>query len=295
MCAADAPADAPRPLAKLAGPAGTAVEFSRDGKFILTAGGDEARVWDAATFEPVTEPLTHGRGNVVLSAAVAPDGRFVLTVSGKELWVSDVATSRRRFALHHGGDVRSASFGAGGSRIITASDDRTARVWDSGTGVELVSRQERSAVAYAALSPDGSKALTVTTRDAPTATRAAVTLWRCSDGGEVWRVPLPDGDFPDRRSPPLAAFSPDGKAVALLCFRDLQLRATADGELLAWADTVDDGHGHRYRVQPRRHVTPRLHKSRLPPLRMPRSTRGTRRRIASTDIEVDGRSRRTRP
>jgi hypothetical protein len=45
--AADAPVDGPRPLAKLAGPAGTAVAFSRDGKFILTAGGDSARVWDA--------------------------------------------------------------------------------------------------------------------------------------------------------------------------------------------------------------------------------------------------------
>ena len=46
--AADPPAG-PRLLAKLPGPAGTAAAFSRDGKLLLTAGGDEARVWDAET------------------------------------------------------------------------------------------------------------------------------------------------------------------------------------------------------------------------------------------------------
>ena len=45
--AAADPPGGPRPLAKLPGPAGTAAAFSRDGKRLLTAGGDEARVWDA--------------------------------------------------------------------------------------------------------------------------------------------------------------------------------------------------------------------------------------------------------
>jgi hypothetical protein len=59
----DAPATAQHPLAKLPGPSGTAVEFSRYGKLILTAGSDEARVWDAETFKPVTGPLSQRRAS----------------------------------------------------------------------------------------------------------------------------------------------------------------------------------------------------------------------------------------
>ena len=56
--AADAPpADGPRPLAKLAGPCDQYVRFSGDGRRILTAGAGEARLWDAQTFRPVSDPI----------------------------------------------------------------------------------------------------------------------------------------------------------------------------------------------------------------------------------------------
>ena len=49
--------------------------FSPDGKRIVTASFDgTARIWDAATGEPIGEPLRgHERG--VTSAAYSPDGR----------------------------------------------------------------------------------------------------------------------------------------------------------------------------------------------------------------------------
>ena len=76
--AADPPAG-PRLLANLPGPAGTAAPFSRDGKRLLTAGGDEARVWDAEEYKPVTEPLKHG--SAIRSAAFSPDGARLVTAA----------------------------------------------------------------------------------------------------------------------------------------------------------------------------------------------------------------------
>ena len=56
-------------------------EFSPDGRLILTASLDgTARVWDAATGQPVTPPLRHD--GPVWHAEFSPDGRRVLTASG---------------------------------------------------------------------------------------------------------------------------------------------------------------------------------------------------------------------
>jgi dipeptidyl aminopeptidase/acylaminoacyl peptidase len=55
-------------------------QFSPDGKRIVTASSDNtARVWDAESGQPLTEPLKHnGR---VRSAQFSPDGRQIVTAS----------------------------------------------------------------------------------------------------------------------------------------------------------------------------------------------------------------------
>jgi hypothetical protein len=55
-------------------------EFSPDGGRVVTASLDgAARVWDAATGRPVSEPLRHG--GKVFHARFSPDGQRVLTAS----------------------------------------------------------------------------------------------------------------------------------------------------------------------------------------------------------------------
>ncbi len=55
--------------------------FSPDGRRVLTASGDNtARVWDAATGQPITPPMKHEDN--VSHAAFSPDGRRVVTASG---------------------------------------------------------------------------------------------------------------------------------------------------------------------------------------------------------------------
>jgi WD40 repeat protein len=47
------------------------------------------------------------------------------------------ARSLPRAVLRHEGDVESAQFSPDGTRIVTASRDKTARVWDAVTGKVL--------------------------------------------------------------------------------------------------------------------------------------------------------------
>ncbi len=61
----------------------------------------------------------------------------------------------------HTGWVRTACFSPDGARLASASDDRTARVWDTRTGRELlVVRGHTSAVYAVGFSPDGTRLAT---------------------------------------------------------------------------------------------------------------------------------------
>jgi hypothetical protein len=103
--------------------------------------------------------------------------------------------------------VWAASFSPDGSRIVTASSDTTARVWDARTGEPLAKPfQHQGRVSAASFSPDGSRIVTAsfdkTARvwDAPAYTPGEVTQLadlaeavagvRVSELGAV--VPLPD-------------------------------------------------------------------------------------------------------
>ena len=61
------------------------------------------------------------------------DERFLLSVSGKTAHLWNVSERRELFALSHQEQIRSARFNAKGDKIITASDDGTARIWSSGS------------------------------------------------------------------------------------------------------------------------------------------------------------------
>ena len=55
----------------------------------------------------------------------------------------------------------SAAFSPDGSRIVTASSDNTARIWDAASGKEIaVLRGHEASVDSAAFSPDGSRIVT---------------------------------------------------------------------------------------------------------------------------------------
>jgi len=90
-----------------------------------------ARLWDAATGQPIGEPLK-GHTDIVSSAGFSPDGKRILTASWDRtvrLW--DPATGQQIGApLDNDAPVAEARFSPNGARIVAASADKTARLWD---------------------------------------------------------------------------------------------------------------------------------------------------------------------
>jgi WD40 repeat protein len=99
-----------------------------------------------------------------------------------------IRTSARQGRRHAAGDrgtgghsheIWSAAFSPDGTRIVTASEDRTSRVWDAATGRELgVLRGHRGIVRFAAFSRDGTRI--VTTSDDKTA-----RIWDAATAKEI--------------------------------------------------------------------------------------------------------------
>ncbi|HPO09017.1 MAG TPA: WD40 repeat domain-containing protein, partial [bacterium] len=71
----------------------------------------------------------------VLGVAYSPDGKIVATCGGPGtfLWDADTGEFLRSFP-GHGGTVYSVAFSPDGSKLLTGSNDRTAKLWDMETG-----------------------------------------------------------------------------------------------------------------------------------------------------------------
>jgi WD40 repeat protein len=113
-----------------------------------------------------------------------------------------VEQSRNTLALRgHENDVTSAVFSPDGTRILTASRDNTARLWDAATGAERVVLSGHEETVWSAVfSPDGTRILTAS-RDNTT------RLWDAATGAE--RAVLSGHES----TVTSAVFSPDGTRI----------------------------------------------------------------------------------
>jgi WD40 repeat protein len=145
------------------------VAFSRDGKFLVAAGGSEfkparndnktsaeVKLWDVAAQREAGQ-LT-GHTNKVFSAVFAPDSKALATGSADRtvrLW--DVTTGKERAVLQgHTEAVSSVAFSPDGKTVASASWDGTVKLWDATSGkgrVTLKGHEEE--ILVVALSPDG--------------------------------------------------------------------------------------------------------------------------------------------
>ncbi len=142
----------------------TSAVFNADGSKIVTRfleRQDVAQIWDAATGEPVGEPLRE-EGSINC-AVFNPDGTRIVTTSDDKIGQVWDATSGKPVGerLHHKEGIQNASFSPDGLKIVTASYDKTARVWDvaSSRPVGEPLRHEGQ-VLNASFSPDSARVVT---------------------------------------------------------------------------------------------------------------------------------------
>jgi WD40 repeat protein len=113
--------------------------------------------------------------------------------------------------------VRSVAYSPDGSRIVSASYDKTARIWDAATGLQLVElRGHTERLRHAVFSPDGKRVVTASLDK-------SARVWDAATGRELLQL---NGHTDRLRS---AAYSPDGRLI---------VTAAADNTARIWdADT----------------------------------------------------------
>jgi WD40 repeat protein len=181
-----------------------ALSLSHDGKIIATAHTNlTVQLWSLSSRQRLLEPW---RARAPVGKLVfAPHGRqvafsIVSRNTESEVQVRSVATGALVASIAHRNELTDFEYSRDGRRIVTGSEDRTARVWDAATGEAispwLIHQYEIQAVQFA---PDGERIVTL-------GTRGLVRLWNASTGEPL----TASFDFNRDNGGYRAQFSPDG-------------------------------------------------------------------------------------
>src|SRR5262249_1161924 len=186
--------------------------LSPDGKRAICGLADGvALIWNTEAKADFDE--LKGHAEMVTSVAFSPDGlRAVTGATDRSARVWDLRLDAGRSGPRlisvgspmilrgHDGPVRTVTFSPDGSRIVTASDDGTARIWWSESKEPRVLGRHAKPIEKVAFSPDGNKVATASHDN-------TVKIWRLAGSGTPVTL---EGHQDWVRS---VAFSPDGKSV----------------------------------------------------------------------------------
>lgn len=160
-----------------------AVAISPTGKLAVSGSQDgSVRVWDVAGYaesRTIGSRTLAGHADAVLAARFAADGR-VLTASRDrtaKLW-DPSGVELVRFEQGHEFLATSAVFYDDGQRLVTGAGDNTARVWNVGSGAELMVMRGAGRAGAVAVDPAGQLLATG-------GAKGAVQLWDLATGERI--------------------------------------------------------------------------------------------------------------
>lgn len=181
------------------------IALSPDGSILAAGAADvEVHLWDTATGKFLR---TCGSSPPICPAlAFTPDGKALVVAGtrGNSITLFDVQTGDKvRTWKGHNGSLTAAAVSPDGLRLVTASEDRTIRLWDVAKGKELQKLKGHgggAVVSQLVFSRDG-KMLISAGND------GLLCVWDTRDYRMLRRIPL-EADLPA-----CLALSPDGKTA----------------------------------------------------------------------------------
>jgi WD40 repeat protein len=105
----------------------TTIRYSRDGRFVVTAGvNGDVRTWRAS--DGIPRAILRGHVSVVADVAFSPDGRWIATAgpSAAGLWRASNGT-RLFYLLGYASPLRTVAFAPSGGQVVTGGVDGTVR------------------------------------------------------------------------------------------------------------------------------------------------------------------------
>jgi WD40 repeat protein len=134
--------------------------FSDDGERMATADRDGVvRVRDVVSGALVVESVAHGR---IESMALTFDGACVVTRTEAEVWVWGTRTRAPVFHRREPRFTTDVAVSGDGKYVLIASEDHTARVWNTQTNQPVTGPLEhRKTIAFAAFSANAAQIVTV--------------------------------------------------------------------------------------------------------------------------------------
>jgi WD40 repeat protein len=191
----------------------SSASFSPGGHFIVTTSWDgTARLWDRNS-NALLHVLPHD-GEVTCAAFSSDDKVLVTGCSDGKVTAWQTETGKAFLDLPgHLSAIRAVAFSpVDDQRVLTVSDDGSARIWRLSKGVEpIMLQQHTDRLTNGRFSPDGTMVVTAS-RD------CSARVWEVTSGEPISELEHSDDVYD-------AAFSPDGKLV---------VTASGDGSARVW-------------------------------------------------------------
>ena len=176
-----------------------ALMVTQDGTRTISASQDKVKVWDMESGEVLSSrdgivlSSRDWKADKLLSATVSPDGIRALSNFGSAIKVWDLERGKdigeAVFTLiGHPYAINSLALTPDGSRAVSASADKTLKVWNLIDGEELCTlRGHSSEVKSVAVTPDGSRAISCSIPDSSRSIPHlnSVKVWDLETGEQV--------------------------------------------------------------------------------------------------------------